>query len=434
MSVNAGPMLRHALLEIELRMPDYIARFPLLFANPDQYYQKHLSGYPGTDESLSSFAAKFDAGLEHLRRRGARIETRPRPCDAVADMLAETMADAVGPGRLPIPEIPASLDFCSRFKFLYREVRTDAARRYFIRKGGRIPLLLISALGIPVHVWSRLLLDDTHDFRIVLVETRSWDLLRGGMKDTGSIEQDCADIAEVIAREDLRSVNVLAWCNGAKIALELAGAAAGAVRSLTFVSPSFSAARPAPGGETKYESGLRQIITAAARNPAMAQLIARGFEQLSQPVDWDSLSGRVQDRARILFGLPAREHAPALTRPFADLDSLRRYSQRGCRDYLYPSGERLDDVGVPCLVVSGDSDHVVSSGPVKALMGSCRSPVTYALIVGAGHYAFDLQYPYFRSILVDFTKGLTPASRVRVRVETSRHERSLEQADAECTG
>src|ERR1700730_9514015 len=123
MSENAGPMLRHALLEIELRMPDYIARFPLLFANPDQYYQKHVFGYPGTDESLSSFAGKFDDGLEHLRRRGARIQTRPRPCDAVADMLAETMADAVGPGRLAIPEMPASLDFCCRFKFLYREVR-----------------------------------------------------------------------------------------------------------------------------------------------------------------------------------------------------------------------------------------------------------------------------------------------------------------------
>ncbi len=225
----------------------------------------------------------------------------------------------------------------------------------------------------------------------------------------------------------------MAWCNGAKIALELAGAAAGALRSLTFVSPSFSASRAAPEGETKYESGLRQIITAAAKNPGIAQLIARGFAQLSQPVDWDSLAGRVEDRARILFGLPAQEQAPALTRPFADLDSLRRYSQRGCRDYAYPSRERLDDVRVPCLVISGDSDQVVSSGPVKALLGSCSNPVTYALIGGAGHYAFDLQYPYFRSILADFTNGLTPAPRVRVRIDASHPERLLERADAECT-
>lgn len=426
-------MLTHALREIERRVPDYLARFPLLFANPDEYYQKHVASYPQTDESLSSFAGKFDEGLEYLRRRGARIEMSRCPYDPVADMLAETMADGIEPGRLATPETPATSEFSSRFKSLYREGRIDGGRRYYIRKAGRIPLLLISALGIPVHVWSRLLLDDTHDFRIVLVETHSWDLFQGGMKETSSVEEDCADVVDLILREDLRSAHVLAWCNGAKIALELAGAAAGALRSLTFVSPSLNALRAVPEGETKYESGLRQIITAVARNPAMAQLIAKGFAQLSQPVDWDSLAGRVEDRARILFGLPAQEHAPALTRPFADLDSLRRYAQRGARDYAYPSRERLDDVRVPCLVISGDSDQVVSSGPAKALLGACCSPVTYALIAGAGHYAFDLQYPYFRSILADFTNGLTPAPRVRVRIEASHPERSLERADAECT-
>jgi pimeloyl-ACP methyl ester carboxylesterase len=427
-------MLTHALHEIERRVPDYLARFPLSFASPDHYYQKHVSSYPQTNESLSSFATKFDDGLEYLRRCGARIETSRRPCDPVADMLAETLADAVGPGRLAMPETPATSDFRSRFKSLYREDRTDGGRRYFIRQGGRIPLLLISALGIPLHVWSRLLLDEAHDFRIIVVETRACDLLEGGMNEKSSVEEDCADLVDVIGREGLRSINILAWCNGAKIALELAGAAAGALRSLTFVSPSLSAVRAAPEGETKYESGLRQIITAAARNPGMAQLIARGFAQLSQPVDWDSLAGRIEDRARILFGLSAQEHASALSRPFAGLESLRRYSQRGCRDYAYPSQDRLEDLRVPCLVIGGDSDHVVSSAPVKALLGSCRSPVIYALIGGAGHYTFDLQYPYFRSILAQFTNGLIPAPRVRVRVEASHHERSLEHADAECTG
>jgi len=149
----------------------------------------------------------------------------------------------------------------------------------------------------------------------------------------------------------------------------------------------------------------------------MAALIARGLEQLTQPVDWDRLCGQGENCAQALFNLPSRDHAPALKCPFYEIDSLRKYAERSCDDYEYPTERRLGDVGLPCLLITGDSDQVVNNRFAAGLMRRhCRS-VTRATIRGAGHYTFDLQYPYFRFILTEFFESLTPRSRVRVGIE-----------------
>src|SRR5262252_905565 len=245
MSAHAKLLLDHALKEIEWRAPDYLARFPLLFTTSDLYYRRHASTYPTTDESPASFSIKFDEGLEYIRSSGARIEKLRGADDPVAVMLSETIADAAGfetPEALvrrPLLDVRTQLAQC------YHGGYTDEGRRYFIRRRGETPLLLIPALGISLHVWSRLLLDDAHDFRIILVETRSSDLFTGGMKEKSSIRDDCFDIMRVMSTERLTGVNVLGWCNGAKIALELVAEVGSAIRSIAFVSPSFSGSRDA---------------------------------------------------------------------------------------------------------------------------------------------------------------------------------------------
>jgi pimeloyl-ACP methyl ester carboxylesterase len=417
MSVHVRLLLDHALKEIEWRAPDYLARFPLLFTIPDPYYQRHVSNYPTTDESPSSFSVRFDQGLEYIKSSGARIEKQCSSGDPVAGMLSETIADAAGFETLEASGRWTVSEFRARLAQSYQEGNTEGGKRYFIRQRGEMPLLLIPALGIPLRVWSRLLLDDAHDFRIIVVETRSFDLFLGGMREKSSIKDDCSDITSVISNERLTGINVLAWCNGAKIALELVAEAGAAIRSIAFVSPSFSGPRDTSSDQSKYEFGLRQILAAINRKPELASLIARGFEQLTQPVDWDGLREQIERRAQALFNLPARDHAAALKCPFSEIDSLRKYAERGRDDYEYPTERRMVDVGVPCLLITGNSDQVVNSCVVAEVMRRYCRFVTHATMRGAGHYTFDLQYPYFRSILTEFFETMMPRPRVRVEIE-----------------
>src|SRR5262245_33191756 len=410
--------LDHALKEIRWRAPDYLERFPLLFATSERYFNRLRAAYPGTSESAASFASKFDEGIEYVRHCGACVEKEGNVDDPVAGMLAETIADATGLDGFAAAPCLSDGEFRARFEHAYREGRLQDGTRYFIRHCGETPLLVIPALGIPLHVWSRFLLDDTHDFRIIIVETRSCDLFAGGMIAAGSIGADCHDIAGVICGEGLTEVNVLAWCNGAKIALELAAESGAALRSLAFVSPSLSGPRDAPSEQSKYESGLRQILAAIARKPDIAPLIARGFEQLTQPVDLNELCGQHQARGQALFNMPSQDYAPALKGPFVNVESLCRYAKRGMDDYEYPTGRRLNEVSVPCLLMTGDNDRVVNNQFVTATMGRCRQSIAHTMIRGAGHYTFDLQYPYFKAVLMEFVQKFAPAPRVRVEVDT----------------
>jgi pimeloyl-ACP methyl ester carboxylesterase len=415
-----------ALEEIQRRAPDYLARFPLCFTTPDEYYHRFASHYPETAATSALFFAKFDEGVEHVRRRGAHVETNSIIDDPVAGMLSEAIADAIGLEDIDALAGSPTREFRSRFEQSYDEGRTKDGRRYFIRKRGETVLLLITALGIPLYVWSRFLLDYDHEFRIVLVEARSSDIFLGGMVEQSSISDDGASIADVISSLDLIELHVVAWCNGAKIALELLNGTGSKIRSLTLISPSLSGPRDARSDQSAYEYGLRQVVTAVCRKPDMASLIARGFDQRTQPVDWDGVSGQGHGRAQVLFNLPAQDYAAALKCPFSSIDSLRKYARRGQDDYEYPTAQRLNNTGVPCLLVTGAWDQVVNNRFVAGVMSGFGGPVTHAIIRGAGHYTFDLQYPYFKSILTEFIECRAPKARVRVEFKNLESSSSLE--------
>jgi pimeloyl-ACP methyl ester carboxylesterase len=413
-STEIGSSLDGALKEIQRRAPDYLVRFPLCFTTPDEYYHKFASHYPETAATSALFFAKFDEGVEHVRRRGARVEKNSSIDDPVAGMLSEAIVDAIGFEDIDTPAGSSASEFRSRFEQSYDEGRTKGGRRYFIRKRGETALLLITALGVPLYVWSRFLLDPDHEFRIVLVDARSSDIFLGGMTEQSSIGDDGADIADVISNLGLIELDVVAWCNGAKIALELLSGAGAKIRSLTLISPSLSGPCDARSDQSAYEYGLRQVVTAVCRKPDMAPLIARGLDQLTRPVDWDGVSGQGHDRAQVLFNLPAQDYAAALKCPFSSIDSLRKYARRGQDDYEYPTAQRLRNTGVPCLLVTGAWDQVVNNRFVAGVMSGLGRSVTHAIIRGAGHYTFDLQYPYFKSILTEFIERRAPKARVRV--------------------
>jgi pimeloyl-ACP methyl ester carboxylesterase len=415
-----------ALREIQRRAPDYLVRFPLFFTTPDEYYHKFALHYPETAASSASFFAKFDEGVEHVRRRGARVEKNSSIDDPVAGMLSEAISDAIGLEDIDTRAGSSAREFRGRFEQSYDEGRTKGGRRYFIRKRGETVLLLITALGIPLYVWSRFLLDPNHEFRIVLVEARSSDIFLGGMTEQSSISDDGADVADVISSLDWMELDVVAWCNGAKIALEVLNSAGAKIRSLTLISPSLSGPCDARSDQSAYEYGLRQVVTAVCRKPDMASLIARGLEQLSQPVDWDGVSGQGPNRAQVLFNLPTQDYATALKCPFSSIDSLRKYARRGQDDYEYPTAQRLSNTGVPCLLVTGAWDQMVNNRFVAGVMSGCGGPVTHAIVRGAGHYTFDLQYPYFKSVLREFIERRAPRARVRVEFTNLKSSSSLE--------
>lgn len=149
----------------------------------------------------------------------------------------------------------------------YAEVQT-AAGRCLVRNRGQRTVLLISALGIPLSIWSSFLLDG-HDYRIVVPEMLCSDLFLGGMRSVQSAREHAQHIDALLRAAGIGAFDVIAWCNGGRIAIELAALAKDRIGKLIFLSPTFRGRtmRRASPASTKTSSNRCFPWCAATRKP-----------------------------------------------------------------------------------------------------------------------------------------------------------------------
>ena len=132
-------------------------------------------------------------GLQYLKRQGTVVIETDADNDALGQMMLDSTMDALAAAenrlslrpcpqlRIPLAEVLSSL---------YDMHSPRGGPRYFIRRTGTVPLVLVNAVGLPLEIWSRFLGDSTHPFRILVVESRCSDLVRGGMVGDADLSDD----------------------------------------------------------------------------------------------------------------------------------------------------------------------------------------------------------------------------------------------------
>lgn len=417
MAPSCGDLLDDALGEILRREPGYLARFPLAFPAIEGQVAHYLRQPVFCNHSAAAIAQALTDAVAYLAERGASVAEPTQPPDPVAEILFDSVMDGLATDGKAVrskvwPPAPSIV-----LAQAYEERRTPAGAHYFVRRNGTRPLVLIHATGVPLGPWSRFLADPAHDFRIIIMESRSTTLLSGGMKDYVDLTDDAEDVAAALDHEGLAQVDVLAWCSGAKPALDLASRHAGRVRSLVLVSPHLYGAKGVAAQPSGFESGLQQLFAAAARRPTLAPHFVKGLEQLTQMAGWERLAADPMGRAAALFSLPAREFATVLLAPMSRPDFLVNYARRFEADAAYPVHEALQSSALPILLVTGDNDNIVNNAFVTAVLGAWAKDVLHASIKGAGHYTYDLQYRYVAALVTEFLEDRRPISGARLSVK-----------------
>lgn len=357
-------------------------------------------------ERADSVRAAADYCAQALRAASAAgaDEGRKAACDAVAEQLASTCAEAilVQRGRMalePGPRLDAEA-FAQAMRADYAEVQT-AAGRCLVRNRGQRTVLLISALGIPLSIWSSFLLDG-HDYRIVVPEMLCSDLFLGGMRSVQSAREHAQHIDALLRAAGIGAFDVIAWCNGGRIAIELAALAKDRIGKLIFLSPTFRGADDAPGEPSEYENKLEQVFSVVRRNPKAAGYVAGMLAQLTAAPDWAGLpadEAGSDRRARLFFGLPARDRVAGLLAPMTGADNLCNYAARTSADEALSRAPATLPADADVHLICGDSDAVVSNAHTEAYLRRCTRALGLHVVTGAGHYVHDLQYPYFRWII-----------------------------------
>lgn len=412
-------LLDDAIGEIRRREPNYFGRFALTVPSVKvlaQRYRQHSALALCSEKAIE---AALLEGIEYLGKSGVNTSQGKSydQIDPVAVLLCNSIADAFAASQGTLSLSSVTLASEDDIVIGYDERRTPDGIRYVVRCSGEQPLVLVNACGMSLSLWSRLMLDRSHPWKLIAAESPCTDVFAGGMRAAADLTTDVSAIAATLDDAEIDRAHMVAWCSGARIAVEFAGRFPERIKSLTLISPTLRGTAGAPPAGSAFENDLNRIFEAIDRNPNLARTFADVFRSLFEFTDWEKLANRPDKRIEALLGLSARERVSALIAPLARPDDLVNYSRRILCDQRHPLHASLARLTMPVMLVVGDYDNRVNNVFTRAVLKASGVRFLEVRVKGAGHYLYDLQYQYLRSILVAFLAGASPTSSARVEVK-----------------
>lgn len=393
-------LMLNAVDEIIRRDPQYLSKQPV------------RTGSAAPDGS--SPGALVERCVEFLRRADIPLHVTAGEADDAWKLLMASAADAEAAERGAVslaPSVSSQKPVEQVLRDDYEERRLSNGARYFIRRRGRQPLVVIHASGVPAGLWAQLLADESDHFRILLCESRSSDLLAGGLHTDTTAEMDAADAALAVRQEGFDRVDVLAWCNGHLPAIELT--AKTAVDSVVLLAPSFFTCDERFA--TVYGRKILGMLDMVRREPAMTGALCKfTLAQVTASATDPAKSGMH------VWALPDRARVFEIASPMSTAPSLARYAGRQASDTTYPLRQKLAGLTNRLMVITGNDDHIASDAAATELLAATGVRNTRIRMAAAGHYIQDLQYRYLRTLLESFLVDRSePRPLARTAVVTS---------------
>jgi pimeloyl-ACP methyl ester carboxylesterase len=410
-------LLDESLSEINLREPNYFDLFPVAFPNVDVRVETYSKQPLFRLCSKAAIEAALRYGFEYFRARGLKTEEAEDEEDPVGGVLCDSIVDAFAADLGLLDLATPCLSSGKRAATGYFLKQSKGGQRYLIRCAGNQPLLLINACGMSASLWSRLMSDHSHPWRTIVTESPCADLVAGGMRRAADLRADSTAIANALDNAGIDRTDVLAWCSGGRIAIDFAGQFPDRVRSLILICPTVRGISGVEASGSAFEDDLNRIFGAIQKRPYLAATFSKAFQSRFEFTAWDKFANEPKARAGVLFGLPARKRVPMLTAPMTECDFLVNYSCRVLLDQAHPLHDSLRALTTPVILVVGDYDNRVNNEFTRAALRAWGVTFVQVMVKGAGHYLYDLQYPYLRSILSAVLSKRQPARSARVEVE-----------------
>jgi pimeloyl-ACP methyl ester carboxylesterase len=338
------------LSEVHRREPDYLSRFPIGISDDVSEiaakYAWHplLAAYP-----TAAIEQAIAAGLAHIAKSSPTARRASGEDDPLTGWLCDGIVDAfrADQGAVALePCPPPETSVAAIFSAGYSERRTPAGARYFVRNGGGRPLLVISATGTPPEIWRRFLGDPSHGFKIIVPDRQGGDLFTGGLQRDVDLSTESETLASVLDAEAIDRANLLAWCNGARLALDLAGRRPDRISAVVLLTPMLKGIHGVEPNPSPFERDLQPLLDAAARQTSMAPFLAKTIAQQAQSPDWSRLkdaAARVERAAGQGYrGEPAGADGGGR---IADQRRAPGRLGRGLPDPRDPSGAQDPDAG-----------------------------------------------------------------------------------------
>lgn len=405
------------LAEIESRDAAYLERFPVALPDPGAFFRRNEAALARCGVDGPTCGAVLAEGIARVRER---YDTAPRDGSFFADWLGTVLVDAYLDARddaSPGTDPQAARTIVEVLETDYERIAVPGGGACYVRRKGRIPVVLVNATGLPIGTWRGLLADGTHDYRLIVPVRSHGDLFAGGIRHHVPLRREAGEIVAMLEAAAADGVHILGWCNGARLSIELAALLGTRAASLTLVTPMLKGIDGIPASPTPYARDLQTILDLVHRKPEMAAVFTRKLAETAGPVDWSRVAPDDFRKAEEIFRLPNRRNIEDLLRPLLTADSLANVARRVASDETHPTLGRLSALAVPLMVVLGSHDTIVSNRNTLDTLGRAGCAWAGFLLLGAGHDIHDLQYRYLRRALSHFMdRGRPPPPTARFRV------------------
>src|SRR5689334_20122034 len=294
-------LLDSTLAEVCRREPTYISSFPMGVSHAAKMafaYRQHPLCNKFHPETLEQVLIE---GLAYFRKSWTKSQGASNGDDPVTHFLCDSIIDAfcADQGLLTLePHRDFNRSASEIFAQEYTQRQTREGVWYYVRNRGRHPLLLINATGAPIAIWRYFLEDSTHDFKIIVPRRRGSDLFQGGLQHDVDIRTESMDLASVLDSELLEETAVVAWCNGARVAIDLATQRPRQISSLVLVGPMLKGIRGVKPNLSGFERDLQPLLDAVTKKASLAPFLSKTIAQQPQSPDWGRLASVPPNRAR----------------------------------------------------------------------------------------------------------------------------------------
>lgn len=279
-----------------------------------------------------------------------------------------------------------------------RRALPDTSAHCYLRRRPGQPLLLLNALGLPLTIWSRLLHGD-HGYQLIVPELSVCRLLEGGMTATKSAREVAGELGQLIEGLDNSGVDVLAWCNGGRIGMELLRTAGDLIGHLVLLCPTFRGGVTPSGQTSTFEDHLESMFALASSGPGRAGRVAALMRRPQPELDWSELAEEPTQLAAVLLGAPRAVLQNDMKIPMAEADSLAHYVARTRLDEALSADATGSLPGERITLICGSHDSVVANSHTVEWLTRRAPGFAHLEVSGAGHYIQDLQYGYLMHVL-----------------------------------
>lgn len=295
------------------------------------------------------------------------------------------------------------LETCRRVSDLEHRLRrisleVDAFELTYLTGGTGEPLVLLNALGQRSDCWYRLIDKLLAEYRVFIWEPRGVATPPYGC----GLKTQILDLDAILQHEHIETCHLLAWCTGAKVAVEFALQHPTSVVSLTLLNSTFKSFAVPDLPQSDFEHNLESLCVAVSKRPELAHSVMKSLSARGPARELHELESKeLGDAVLAQMNKDLQAHTIA---SFQTETTTLNYARQLVEFWSHDVLSKAPLVQAPVLLISSEYDQIAS--PEASARAARLFPhATHIRVPGATHYCLYDRPDFIAESIHSFCRG-----------------------------